>query len=477
MNKACEKLKALQKSLVAQVGLAGQTERESQLEGFKNRLEALASTAVVQSFTSGDIEQSKFYVEIFINMERLPQLVQYYLTVQKRILQQHWAETVDLSQNSSSTAFLREFYDHLYEYFQKQYKWCAIVFGSNELQTSIFLLTELLLSLQPTRENTIINCLKRNDDKLTTIQDFSTANIYFGRLFVDALEKGSENISLEHIKQFSSAIFDHFNTFIGQTASFEQQWLASHLSELTLLHTTALESVRAIGNANGKIFGWVDETLKRSQTITQNCGLPSIVSVLNDFFKSVLEKFKRAQQQLHASQGSEYDWNLLQTCISLLEHIGDFRLKLDEFERNICVAAQEKKREMDENSATCIGYICSSYRLVSKREINEYDRLIESTQIISSYEQRGGIFASVFDSIKPICEYIHDTTLASIFTPIENQLKNTPFENSTETDLTGGGGGDLPDYSFAPQEFITVIGQVTQIHQFYFEIKFIKKII
>lgn len=281
MKKACDKLKALQKSLVAQVGLAGQTERESQLEGFKNRLEALASTPVVQSFSSGDVEQSKYYVDIFTSMDRLPQLIQYYSTVQKRILVQQWSETVELSQNSNSTAFLREYYDHLYEYFQKQYRWCAIVFGVNELETCILMITELLMNLQPSRENTIISCLKRNDDKLTPIQDFSTANIYFGRLFIDILEKGSDTITMKLIKQFASSIFDYFNTFIGQTASFEQQWLASRLSELTLVHPTASESVRAIGNANGKLFGWIDETLKRCQIITQNCGLPSIVIVLN----------------------------------------------------------------------------------------------------------------------------------------------------------------------------------------------------
>lgn len=54
INAACEKLKSLQKSLVAQTGLPGQTERESQLEGFKNRLEALASPAVVQCFANSD---------------------------------------------------------------------------------------------------------------------------------------------------------------------------------------------------------------------------------------------------------------------------------------------------------------------------------------------------------------------------------------------------------------------------------------
>lgn len=159
---------------------------------------------------------------------------------------------------------------------------------------------------------------------------------------------------------------------------------------------------------------------------------------------------------MHASQGSENDWNLLQTCISLLEHIGDFRLKLGEFENRICVAVQDKKREMDENNGSSVSFICSNYKLVSKRELKEFQKLIEATQIISSYGQNGGIFSVAFDLIKPICEYIHDTTLASIFTPIENQLKNIQFDCTMDMDL---GGGDLPDYSFAPQEFITVIGQ------------------
>lgn len=52
---ARDKLQSLQKSLAAQFGLAGQSERDAQVEGFKNRMEALASPGVVQSFTTGDI--------------------------------------------------------------------------------------------------------------------------------------------------------------------------------------------------------------------------------------------------------------------------------------------------------------------------------------------------------------------------------------------------------------------------------------
>lgn len=277
---ACEKLEALQKSLLAQVGLPGQSERETQIEGFKNRIEALASTAVVQCFANADVEQSKSYVKIFSSIGRSSQLIQYYLTVQKRVLQHQWAEKIELNQNSGSYSFLREFYDHLFQYYQKQQKWCINVFGTAQSHTAIVVIIESLLRFEPSREKIVINCLKRNDDKLTTLQDISKANVYFGRLFIQSFSSYDEN-KLDLFKAFSSAVFDYFNTFFGQTASFEQHWLASRLSELVLIHSTAAESVRAIGNAVNKIFDWMDESLSRCESITQNCGLASIVTVFN----------------------------------------------------------------------------------------------------------------------------------------------------------------------------------------------------
>lgn len=159
ISKACEKLKTLQKSMVAQIGLPGQSERESQIEGFKNRLEALASPSVVQCLSKGDVQQSQKYVQIFSDMDRSHQLIQYYLTVQKRTLQQHWSETIELSQNSSSTQYLREFYNYLFEYYQKQQKWCASVFGADQALAPLTVLIELLPNLQPSRDNTIISLL------------------------------------------------------------------------------------------------------------------------------------------------------------------------------------------------------------------------------------------------------------------------------------------------------------------------------
>lgn len=178
---------------------------------------------------------------------------------------------------------------------------------------------------------------------------------------------------------------------------------------------------------------------------------------MQDFLKSVLDKFRKAQQQLHASQGNEHDWNLLQTCISLLEHIGDFRLKLSDLEKKIVDSVQQKKKEIDDGDDSIV-HICSNYKISGKRELNDFQKLVDNSQVLSSFDQRGGIFASIFDSIKPICEYVHDTTLAAIFAPIDSQLRTAQLVSDENMELSGS---DLPDYSFAPQEFITVIGQVS----------------
>lgn len=277
LTKSCEKLKLLQKSFAAQAGLPGQAERELQIEGLKNRLEALSSTPVVQCFTNGDVEQSRYYVDIFRDIGRLPHIIQYYTTVQKQIWQQHWTETIELSQNTTSVQFLSDYYNYMFECFQKQQKWCATVFGASESNTPAVIVAELLPNLQPSRENIVCNLLKHSEDKLSILESVSAANVHFGRMFVSTFADNQDSILLERL---SNSIYNYFNTFIAHSTSIEEERLAKHASELQLCNS-ASENVRIFGSANGKVFQWADEALRRCASITQNCGLPAIVNVLN----------------------------------------------------------------------------------------------------------------------------------------------------------------------------------------------------
>lgn len=144
----------------------------------------------------------------------------------------------------------------------------------------------------------------------------------------------------------------------------------------------------------------------------------------------------------------------MQTCVSLLQHIGDFRLKLIEFESKVVDVIVEKGKELKQHASDeSIDQFCM-YKITDKAEIANLQNLLELAPGHKNIESNGSVLSAVFLEIKPICEYVHDTTLASIFSPIENNFKNI-LPEPLATDAA-----DLPDYSFVPQEFITVVGQV-----------------
>lgn len=421
---------------------------------------------------------------MFTVMERLPQLTQYYRTVHKKILQQYWTECVDSSHNSGSANVLRIFYDHLYEKWQKESKWCTSVFGQSGYHESALVIIETLVSLQPGRDMVITSSIKQSNDKLAILSEASAANIYFGGLVKRSIASSPSVFPDQTVKSMIFVIYDFFDSFVTQYTSAEQSNLLAQLEEFQLIHSTCADSVRALGNTNTKIFNLCTSALTRCEEITQSCALVSLVTSLNVsllsilfpafnlqsnkffliflkrfqyIFKIFLDKYKKAQQQLHASRNSEQNWSLLQTCISLLQNIGDFTSQLNEFGDKVA----DRLLQLEPIHSTNDKTLHFGYKMKEKREINEYRKLLASIRLKN--ESHSGdddnanatftIFVPTFEVLKPICEYTHDTTLASIFSPIEKYLTTNvePPESLNSSDQ------NLPDYSFAPQEFITQV--------------------
>lgn len=143
---ACEKLFALQKSYEAQLGLAGQAERELVLEEFKNRLEASITGSVVKSLSELNVEESVSnfvhlnristnlqltliihpfflkikFVKMFTKIDRLPQMKNYYGTLQREHYGAKWNEICGGAENSENQRFLADFYDFLVSSWDKQ---------------------------------------------------------------------------------------------------------------------------------------------------------------------------------------------------------------------------------------------------------------------------------------------------------------------------------------------------------------------
>jgi len=141
------KLFSMQKSLAMLANVVDYEDKKLQLEGLKNRLEAMASPRLVQAFTAANLgkvchelgliptrsrsmnahlisslcaEQSKLYVDIFSKMERLPQLLKYYHNCLKVSLGQEWRRTIELVQDENVTYWLHTYYDKLLSSWHEQ---------------------------------------------------------------------------------------------------------------------------------------------------------------------------------------------------------------------------------------------------------------------------------------------------------------------------------------------------------------------
>lgn len=436
---ACEKLYALQKSYEAQLGLAGQAERELVLEEFKNRLEASITGDVVKSLSDYNVEQSIKYVEMFTKLGRLSQMKNYFGTLQREHYGAKWIEITGAIENTDNQRFLTDFYEFLLVSWGKQLKWYREVFKSEGVVETVQVFIELLNGLHPSREAVIGSYLKRTNEKMDFLMETSDSNKQFA---VSIREKIDEvSVPAEKISNLSKAIFDFFSIFIVQYSSIEQSFLNQQLEETKILQSNSSDTIRALENSLMNVFEWVQASIDRQTKITDDCAIVSLIYILNTFFKTFLEKVKKAQLQLDASRSDHQDWNLLSVCITFLQVIGTFKLNLDEVEDKIKKTMLSKSKQIKSGQEFC-------YKLVGQRDVSDFERIISRL----SANESAVVFESLTTVIDSVVKDSHQMLLRLIFAPIETFFRKLEISDSDST-------ADLPDFSFTPHEYITEIGQ------------------
>lgn len=437
-----EKLFALQKSFEAQLGLAGQAERELVLEEFKNRLEASITGDVVKSFAEFNVEQSIRYVEMFTKLDRLAQMKNYFGTLQREHYAAKWIEMTGSVENSDNQRFLADFYEFLLASWNKQLKWYREVFKTDGASETVQVFIELLNGLHPSREAVISSYLKRTNEKMEFLTEVTFSNVTFASAVCEKVKDA--NIPAEKLSNLSRAIFDFFSIFIVQYSSIEQSYLNSQLEESKIIQSNSADTIRSLESSLVKVFELTDKSLERQSKITQNCAIVSHIYILNTYFKAFLERMKKAQLQLEATKSGEHqDWNLLSICITLLQIIGTFKTKLDTVEEKIKTTMLAKAKQIKANEEFC-------YQRVGQRDVSDFDRIIG--RLDSHADDSSVIFESLAVPIETVVKDSHQMVLRLIFSPIENFFKKLEISDSNTV------ANDLPDYSFTPHEYITEIG-------------------
>ncbi|XP_039493422.1 conserved oligomeric Golgi complex subunit 7 [Drosophila santomea] len=457
----CDKLIALQKSLHAQEQLPGHAERQTQVEDFKNRLEALASPSVVQCFAEGNTEQAQHFVQIFTSIQRLPQLQQYYRAVQKNFWQQQWKQTLELQGTESQPQqqqFLTLYYDQLLEHCQRQVKWCSNLFGENSSQPFL-VIAELLPALQPTRDAHILQLLKTSNERLEMLAVFAQVNHSFVLHLNSLLEQSHIILSEELHRLLGEAIFEYFHKFIQQYPRLEETQLSTQVDRLSSNQATPSDGVRHLEESTRKLYEWLKEACERCASITSDLALCKLITLLNGIFKRQLESFGRIQRQIGLSLGSSSyaaqseNWSLLQYTMSQLQCLADFQVQLHQFEQDLhtrMVTLSNRLTKPSNRGPISIFQTCDhAARTQLLNSIADYQKKkSEATEGL-------GIFPQIYATLKSHFADTHDITLNILLQPIETHLAHIrpPVQDHAASGI------DMPSFSFAPQESITQIGQ------------------
>ncbi len=115
-----EKLSGIQSSLRILSHVPDYDDRVLHVEGLKNRLEALASPQLVAAFNADDAEKAKFFVKIFGEMERGPQLLKYYRKCLKARALKVWEKTVSANHHQTVLEWAASYFDSMKSLIKEQ---------------------------------------------------------------------------------------------------------------------------------------------------------------------------------------------------------------------------------------------------------------------------------------------------------------------------------------------------------------------
>ncbi|XP_076644594.1 conserved oligomeric Golgi complex subunit 7 [Halictus rubicundus] len=451
------KLFSMQKSLAMLVNVVDYEDKKLQLEGLKNRLEAMASPKLVQAFTAANMEQAKVYVDIFNKMERLPQLLKYYHNCLKVSLGQEWRRTIELAQDENVTYWLHAYYDKLLSNWHDQVKWCHQVFPNTSVDILIEVYADLLKSLDPSIPECIESVLKQHSHamQLSLLLELKHITKHFAVNLHGAIDASLQGkLQNQKLLSLAQAIYAPYIPYVVRYNVYETAQLEHQLRSMEFAQDDLSETINALSLSISRIMEYANEANKRCKSFTDGCGYPGLLKSLNSYFNKYLEKYQAVVWQLERKKVKHEDWNLFQMCLTLMQSIGDLLGHVQQFEKSLVIDITEANNQ-SQSTAVSVFYQYKKFLLNASSQ-TELENLVASFQ-----REETTILDSIIKSIHKLCSDLHRATYEVIFAPIFTQLLLVQKAPAWSTDASKLSqlSADLPDYSFSPQEYITQVGQ------------------
>ncbi|KAG8232847.1 hypothetical protein J437_LFUL012651, partial [Ladona fulva] len=390
MEKIASKLVSMQQSLNILAHAPDSEDRKLQLEELKNRLEALASPPLVQALTSSSLEDTRRFVRIFKDMDRLDRLPEYYHKCHRNFLLQKWLNLIESEQEDGMANLMHKFHDLLISNWDEQAKWCAKAF--NPLPpgpTLVRIYVDVLGGRGGTKEPGPAECVDAALRRLpphehlafllrlmeSTSRFCTDLSAAISRTCKDCIPPDELLLSL------ACAIHSPFVSHIARYAQLEQSVLFHQLSNVRSSGEDVSDSLHSLAHSIPRIISMADEAHQRCLKFTHGCAFPGLISALEAFFENDVRQFSALLTKMKISKVDQEDWNVFQLCLTLLQSVGDLfnHLKdLDgELTQSLLINAKELILTVDEKKDPFIRY---DLLLLSTSGQNELKKLMETTQ-------------------------------------------------------------------------------------------------
>ncbi|PSN54981.1 Conserved oligomeric Golgi complex subunit 7 [Blattella germanica] len=433
-----------------------------ELEGLKNRLEAMASPMLVQAFTSASVEQSQTFVKIFIAIDRLPQLLKYYHKCQKGMLLQKWQHLVEMDQDDGVAEWMHNFYDTLLSNWHDQVKWCSQVFLTVQaVSTLVDLHADVLVSLDPSFNVCIDAALKQQSDQLTFLMEMKQITRHFAVNLQVAVESATQGkpVNKPIMLRLAQAVYSPYVVYISKYSQFEQMYLTQQLASMELSKDDLRDLIQTLGQSIPRAISVITQAIKRCQVFTEGCGYHELMKAVKVYISSYLDKYRCVLRNLDQQKKNREDWNMFQMCLTLLQNVGELLNQLRQLDRDVtkCLLEDSRKLNSIEGSKETNVFSQYKYLLLSPAGQKEFDALVSNVQ----EGEESLLVEHITMSLNKLCSDVHHTTFKVIFAPISAQLEQVQSAPawSKESRQAMTVAPDLPDFSFVPQEYITQIGQ------------------
>uniref|UniRef100_A0A452TWI5 Conserved oligomeric Golgi complex subunit 7 n=1 Tax=Ursus maritimus TaxID=29073 RepID=A0A452TWI5_URSMA len=445
------KLTGMQNSLMMLVDTPDYSEKCVHLEALKNRLEALASPQIVAAFTSQSVDQSRVFVKVFTEIDRMPQLLAYYYKCHKAQLLAAWQELCqsDLPLDRQLTGF----YDALLGAWHTQIQWAMQVF-KNPHEVVTVLLIQTLGALLPPLPDCLSSSVERAGPELELLKllEFYDATAHFAKGLEMAQLPHPREHNLVKVTELVEAVYGPYKPYQLKYGDLEEKNVLIQISAVPLEHGEVIDCVQELSHSVNKLFGLASAAVDRCVRFTNGLGTCGLLAALKSLFAKYVSDFTSTLQSIRKkcklddippNSLFQEDWTAFQNSIRIIATCGELLRQCGDFEQQLA----------NRILSTAGKYLSDSYSPRSLAGLME---------ILYTLKEKGSsnhnLLSASRTALTRLNQQAHQLAFDSVFLRIKQQLLlvskmdswNTAGIGETLTD-------DLPTFSLTPLEYINYL--------------------